>query len=894
MCSFSFTNGLKFDAQANPKSMVFSQNTRFTVLTSRVIRMEFSSRNEFEDRPSQIFWYRNQETPIFEVIKENSLLEIVTDYLHLRYIYDAGKFTGWSLSIELINTPIIWHYGDDDHDNLKGTARTLDQVDGATELNDGLLSKSGWCLIDDTNTLIFNSKSVLEPRKKLEDYKDLYFFGYGRDYSSCLKEYTKLAGNIPLIPRWALGNWWSRYWAYSQKDIIQLMMKFQEKKIPLSVCIIDMDWHIVNIREYLRRHTTENWEGVEFHSGWTGFTWNKDLFPDYRTLLKKLHSKQLKVALNLHPAQGIAAHEAVYPDIALRLGLDAEKKDLIPFDCTDINFISAYFDLILHPYEEEGIDFWWLDWQQGSKTAIEGLDPLWWLNHLHFYNLARGKDSRPFIFSRYGGLGNHRYQIGFSGDTYITWESLAFQPYFNATASNVCYPWWSNDIGGHMGGIMSAELFTRWVQLGVFSPIFRLHATKHVYIERLPWKYGDEVFIIVKQAMKLRHALIPYLYSFAWKTHTQSVPLIQPLYYLYPDECIAYQQPNQYFFGSELLCCPITAPIDSEVGLARVEIWLPQGKWYNFFTGDFLEGGKTYALYYGLEEIPVFAKAGAIVPLAVIDEKKDLNCVKSPSSLEIIIFPGDSNSFYLFEDDGETNAFINNQFLITEMTLKWQITQLEFSITPLPSGNKVILDKFMPNQRNYRLVFRNFNEIPKISIFLNNEEIIGQSKYDSTQKTLKVNIPDVTPRDNILITLRNQDRNLSDKSSNQLSICKKLLPRLNIPIDIKQYIDSRLPELVEKGLEIEENLNILIPIMERYLRKNELNNLRKGVYLRILDPEKVDIQNELQIFSKEPTKIYQLLSNYAFSENIRAELFFGLKSKQIVALMEIIFLTSFF
>ena len=136
------------------------------------------------------------------------------------------------------------------------------------------------------------------------------------------------------------------------------------------------------------------------------------------------------------------------------------------FDIADPDFLLAYLEEIHHPLEAEGVDFWWLDWQQGSHTAMPGLNPLWMLNHYHF--LDSGRDGkRPITFSRYAGPGSHRYPVGFSGDTVTSWASLDFQPYFTATAANLGYGWWSHDIGGHMFGVRDDELVTRWFQLGV-------------------------------------------------------------------------------------------------------------------------------------------------------------------------------------------------------------------------------------------------------------------------------------------------------------------------------------------------------------------------------------------------------------------------------------------
>ena len=162
-------------------------------------------------------------------------------------------------------------------------------------------------------------------------------------------------------------------------------------------------------------------------------------------------------------------------------------------DFTNRKLLEGYFKYVYEKIEKkDGVDFWWIDWQQGTNTAIPGLDPLWMLNHYHTIH-SQKKDGKGLIFSRYAGPGSHRYPVGFSGDTVITWESLDFQPYFTATASNIGYGWWSHDIGGHMMGYKNDELALRWLQLGVFSPIMRLHSTCCEFNGKEPWRYRKEV-----------------------------------------------------------------------------------------------------------------------------------------------------------------------------------------------------------------------------------------------------------------------------------------------------------------------------------------------------------------------------------------------------------------
>jgi alpha-glucosidase (family GH31 glycosyl hydrolase) len=562
-------------------------------LTSRLLRLEYSPTETFEDRPSQAFWYRQQPSPTFERSDRDGKLHVETEHLALHYTPGPSGFTPEGLAILVKSTGAEWHYGDHiwKSENLRGTARTLDRADGSVKLEYGLVARQGWAVVDDSDSLVFDQGGWLVARTA-PDNLDLYFFGYGHDYAACLREFQQVAGATPLIPRWVLGNWWSRYWAYSQKELQALMTSFRQREIPLSVCIVDMDWHLV--------------ETGNASVGWTGYTWNRELFPDPPTFINWLHDQGLKTALNLHPADGVFPHEEQYADMARAVGIDPESGDPVPFNITDPTFAEAYFRLLHHPHEAEGVDFWWLDWQQGTLSKVKGLDPLWWLNHLHYYDLGRDGGQRPFIFSRWGGLGNHRYPIGFSGDTVTSWASLAYQPMFTATAANVGYGWWSHDIGGHMWGIEEGELYLRWVQYGVFSPIFRLHSTNNPYSERRPWGWGDRVEAASRTAMQLRHALIPYLYTMAWRNHQAGLPLVTPLYYSHPEEEDAYNTPQAYWFGTELVAAPFTAPHLPDLGLSRQRLWLPPGLWFDFFCGrNFMAAGlKSPATWRTFQSLP--------------------------------------------------------------------------------------------------------------------------------------------------------------------------------------------------------------------------------------------------------------------------------------------------
>ncbi|MBQ6484788.1 MAG: alpha-xylosidase [Carnobacterium sp.] len=642
------------------KTVIFD-NARFTVLTDALIRIEYSDTGIFEDRPTQIVLNREFELLDFEVIKQSNHLEIITEHVHL--YYEGGEFTESSLYADMkfsfSDYANRWYFGQAITGNLGGTTRTLDNIDGACDLESGIMSQNGFAILTDDSLTLTETDDISEASN---NQVDLYLFAYGRDYRAALKDYYHLTGPTPLLPRFALGNWWSRFYDYTAETYLALMDKFEAKGIPLSVSVLDMDWHRVS--DVPRK----------YGSGWTGYSWNKKWFPNPKDFIQKLHDKGLTVTLNDHPADGVRAFETVYPTVAKCLGLDATKEIPAVFDFENPAFRAAYFDVVHGALEQDGVDFWWLDWQQGSVSR-SGADPLWLLNHYQYRDTQK-KTASSIILSRYAGPGSHRYPIGFSGDTIISWASLDFQPYFTNTATNIGYTWWSHDIGGHMNGIKDAELTLRWLQYGVFSPINRIHSSKSVFTSKEPWHFEMGIEATMTKFLRLRHALLPYLYSANVRTATEGRSMIEPMYYEYPLEASAYEVKNQYFFGSELMVAPITQKIVSELQSASVSVWLPEGTWYDFFTGQVYKGNVTLKVFRETTAYPVFAKAGAIVPM-------DANpLVKSDVPQHIIwkIFPGADNIYLLFEEENETKVEVINQKLkLTEKIKTKRYHTIEFA-----------------------------------------------------------------------------------------------------------------------------------------------------------------------------------------------------------------------
>lgn len=672
----------------DPRVEVRGPRWRIQVLTSRLVRIEWSPSGTFEDRATQVVANRAFPHPGPGVgIERRARVggeDVVVCTPSLTLTYDGEEFSPQGLSLVAHGNDHwggSWRWGahGDETDiffrNLGGTARTLDTVDGRIPLDPGIMDGRGVAaLVDDSPAL--TEEGWVEAREA--GSRDVYVFAHGHDFRGAVADFYRLTGPQPVIPRFALGNWWSRYHPYSSGEYLRLLDTFAAHRVPLSVAVLDMDWHLVDLPE-------------GFGSGWTGFTWNRDLFPDPRAFAADLHSRGLALTLNLHPADGIRSFEDSYVRVAERMGIEAASGEAVPFDPADPELVATYLEEVLHPLEDDGVDFWWIDWQQGTFTRTPGLDPLWILNHVHVLDSAERHGGRGLTLSRYAGPGSHRYPVGFSGDTVVSWASLAFQPEFTATAANIGYGWWSHDIGGHMFGTNDHELTTRWVQFGVFSPINRLHSTLGEFTRKEPWVMPPRECAIQEAFLRLRHRLVPYLHTEQLWGHEALQPLVQPMYWEDPASRGAWEVPNQYMFGRLLTVAPVTTPASFETGCAAVPVWLPSGGWVDLFTGCAYEGGRRIAMHRGLETLPVLARRGTVLPLAGAGGPDALD-VGLPDALEVLVVAGASGEYVLREDDGHEGG------ALASTRLTWDQGTQEFTVHPC-EGDVHIL----PERRSWRL-----------------------------------------------------------------------------------------------------------------------------------------------------------------------------------------------
>lgn len=716
-----------WDSQANAEAVVLSGNARFTVLTPQMIRIQFSTKKLFEDRATFAVVNRKLDVPAFTQREEDGYLYIETEYLSLRYKIGAiirdGQKNGNTLRItfKMNGRDINWYPGKDDALNLLGTYRTLDGNIGDTHrafLEKGLLSRDGWAILNESPSAQRGDGSKSFPFDKTVDgipwvdkpldaaSIDWYFLGYGHDYKKALGDYVRIAGRQPLPPLYMFGYWYSKYQAYTASQFQQIVNDMDSKKVPHDVIMFDCDWH---------------------QNTWTGWSWNKSLIPNPTSLLSWMHNKKLKVSLNLHPADGISNSDDNFAKIRSEMGLPTTA-DHIPWQLEDSTFYRAFTKYLLRVREKEGVDFWWLDWQQDlTSSYIAGLGETFWLNHVFYNDMKINRpDRRPVIFHRWGGMGSHRYPIGFSGDTFATYGTLQFESYFTATAANACFGYWGHDGGGYLQPNeikTDPELVLRWMQFCVFTPIFRTHGSSQSGCERRIWKFAN--FDLQNEAFKLRYTLVPYIYTHARIAYDTGVSICRPLYYEWPEENKAYSVEDEYLFGENILVSPVAVASDAN-DLSAKTTWLPEGRWFDVCRNRFQEGNTTIKDAYALNEIPYFIREGSIIPC----NPQVMNLKSQPEQLDLWVIPGAEGSFTLYEDEGDTEEYRNGAFATTQMHQH----RKDGTVTLTIAGRQGVY-KNMPAQRSLRVVF--FAQDKPEMLTVDGEECTDYT-YDETKKQLIV------------------------------------------------------------------------------------------------------------------------------------------------------------
>lgn len=363
----------------------------------------------------------------------------------------------------------------------------------------------------------------------------------------------------------------------------------------------------------------------------------------------------------------------------------------------------------------------------------------------------------------------------------MSWESLDFQPYFTNTAANIGYSWWSHDIGGHKFGEWSDDMQVRWCQYGVFSPIYRPHSGKELFFLKEPWNFPINIENTIADFMRLRHAMVPYLYTMNYRNHAEGLPLCMPVYYEYPMELIndtAFV--NQYYFGTELMVFPITSPMNLRSQTGKVNAWIPNGDWFDFFTGRHYRGQKTMTLYRTLESYPVLAKAGGIVPLA------DDGCVNGapiPTNLRLRVFAGADGQFNMYEDDEQ---LVDTKKAVTPMTFTWGKTAT-FTVGAVEGDSSIL-----PAKRNYTLELVGAEK--PASVMVNGKT--AEFTYDAANSTTFVKAEGITANETLTFIVETSGEIAENRWKDE---CFKRLGRYQIEIAIKTVLQTAIEKATSRG-----------------------------------------------------------------------------------------------
>lgn len=784
-----------------PTSYVFRGNKyRISIISNTLIRFEYSDTGSFNDYPTFFASNRSFGQPKLSVEEDNNKLIIKNDVFLLEYqkeksFFGSKLFPNQNLNVKVLTTGKSWYFNHAEARNIGGTAYSLDDSVDKVKLQKGLFSLDGFSSFDDSRTPIIDANgNVLSP-----NYKniDTYLFIYSGNFGVGLRDYFNLTSLPPLIPKYALGVWWAKDEVYREEEIPRLINDFKKNEIPISILLLG---------SYAR---TKN------QNSDLSFTFNKTFFPEPTRITKYLHEHNIFFGINLKTEGILSLEEPGRAEFSKIYKTDTDKN--IPINVYNSNLMDAFLKSMINPLLNNGVDFFWIDDDNRNNTLRN-----FTMNYFLFKNFAGVSNNRGFILSRNFGIVPHKYSLLYSGKTMIKWKTLEYLPQFNASASNIGISWWSHDIGGYKGGIEDSELYMRYVQLGTFSPILRLASESGKYYKREPWKWDAKTLKIVHDYLNLRHRLLPYLYSEAYKYSSFGSPLVQPLYYKYPD---AFDEPlykNEYYFGSELFVSPIVSKKDEIMNRVVHRILIPNGIWYDFKTGKKFVGGtgggKRYVTFYKDEDYPVFAKTGAIIPLAVLN-KENLNDISSPKSVEIHVFPGRSNTYKLYEDDGITNKYLQGESFITEINYYYKENDFSLTIQPQKGRAGVI-----PERRNYVVKFRNTKFAQDVKVIFNDKQEVKFASYvDDNDFVVEFNGIPTTGKVMVYCKGKNIEIDASRAINEDLeSIITDLSIETELKVKIDKILFSDLP-IKSKRIQIKK------------LKRDGLTDIHIKMFMKLLE-----------------------------------------------------------
>lgn len=506
-----------------------------------------------------------------------------------------------------------------------------------------------------------------------------YYFIYGPKPKDVHGRFVALTGTMPLPPKWAVAYQQCRYSYYPESRVREIAENFRSKKIPCDVIYLD----------------------IHYMDEYRCFTWDKERFPNPRKMLRDLAKDGFKVVVIIDPGiknepgywvydEGMKGNHFVkYPNGKHFVG------NVWPGECVFPDFTRkesrAWWGTLYKGLIDDGIKGFWNDMNEPAVFDVPsktfdltvmhddmGLKTDHRKNHnVYGMQMARGTydgvlklrpNGRPFVLTRANYAGGHRYAAAWTGDNISSWDHLEMAVPMCLNLSISGQPFVGTDIGGFVGS-PSGELYARWLQFGVFTPLMRTH-TEIGSADQEPWSYGPEFEAINKKSIELRYKLLPYMYTQFYLASRTGVPIMRPLVFDYPEEPAVYWNERDFLFGDAFLVAPVLLP-----GHTKRDVRLPAGEWYNYWTAEKFTGPKQVRVEAPIERIPLFVKAGSIIPTQQIVQYSDEMPI-DPLTLEVfppVLNPGSASiqsSTQLYEDDGATFKYMKGEFCLRQIHFK--------------------------------------------------------------------------------------------------------------------------------------------------------------------------------------------------------------------------------
>lgn len=436
----------------------------------------------------------------------------------------------------------------------------------------------------------------------------------GNAWEDIVSNFTLLTGRQPLPPRWALGNFSSRFGYHSQQEVMETIEKFNQEEIPVDAVILDLYWF-----------------GKEMLGTMGNLAFEKDSFPAPKKMIGSLAKKGVKTVLVTEPFILTTSNrweEAVSNNVLAKDSLGQPFRFDFYFGNTGLVDIfdpvaRTWFWNIYEDLAKIGVAGWWGDLGEpevhpealqhinGSANEVHNIYGHYWAKMLHEGYEDNFPEARPFILMRAGAAGSQRFGlIPWSGDVSRAWEGLKSQPEISLQMGLQGLAYMHSDLGGFAGANLDDDLYARWLQYGVFQPVYRPHAQEDVASE--PVFRAERPKELAKKAIELRYRLLPYNYTLAFKNSVEGMPLMRPMFFEEPENFRLYSVANQYLWGHEFLVAPVVRP-----NITKKDLYFPKtSNWFDFYTGQKYAGGTTKTIEVKEEYIPTFVRGGAFVPMS--------------------------------------------------------------------------------------------------------------------------------------------------------------------------------------------------------------------------------------------------------------------------------------